>query len=71
VSFAAITLRIASQPMFIVVVHFVMTQFGNFWIHPRTRKVSNTKVAPKMLLHRSEEAPTTGGLRHSTSKKRT
>jgi hypothetical protein len=35
VSFAAITLCVASQQVFIVVVvHFVMTQSGNFWIHP-------------------------------------
>jgi hypothetical protein len=37
VSFAAITLYISSQRVFIVaVVYFVMTQSGNFWIHPRT-----------------------------------
>jgi hypothetical protein len=35
VSFAAITLCVASQRVFIVVVYFVMTQFGNFWIYPR------------------------------------
>jgi hypothetical protein len=35
VSFAAITLCVASQKVFIVVVYFVMTQSGNFWIHPR------------------------------------
>jgi hypothetical protein len=35
-SFAAITLCVASQRVFIVVViYFVMTQSGNFWIHPR------------------------------------
>jgi hypothetical protein len=33
VSFAAITLCVASQRVFIVVVYFVMTQYGNFWIH--------------------------------------
>jgi hypothetical protein len=32
VSFAIITLCVASQWVFIV--HFVMTQCGNFWIHP-------------------------------------
>jgi hypothetical protein len=40
VSFAAVTLCVASQWMFIVivvVVYFVMTQSGNFWIHPRIR----------------------------------
>jgi hypothetical protein len=36
VSFAAITLCVASQRVFIVVVYFVMTQSGKFWIHPRT-----------------------------------
>jgi hypothetical protein len=34
VSFAAITLCVASQRVF-VVVYFVMTQTGNFWILPR------------------------------------
>jgi hypothetical protein len=33
VRFAAITLYIASQRVFIIV-YFVMTQSGNFWIHP-------------------------------------
>jgi len=38
VSFAAITLCVASRPVFIVaVVYFVMTQSGNFWIHPCKR----------------------------------
>jgi hypothetical protein len=33
---AAITLCVASQPVFIVIsVYFFMTQSGNFWIHPR------------------------------------
>jgi hypothetical protein len=38
VSFAAITLSVASQRVFIVVVviYFVMTQSGNFWTHPCT-----------------------------------
>jgi hypothetical protein len=36
VSFAAIILCVASHRVFIiVVVYFVMTQSGNFWIHPR------------------------------------
>jgi hypothetical protein len=35
VSFATITLCVASQRMFIVVVYFVMTQSGNFWIYLR------------------------------------
>jgi hypothetical protein len=33
VSFAATTLYVASQQVFIVVVYFVMTQSGDFWIH--------------------------------------
>jgi hypothetical protein len=38
VSFATITLCVASQRVFIVivVVYFIMTQSGNFWIYPRT-----------------------------------
>jgi hypothetical protein len=39
VSFAAITVYLASQRVFIVVVDFVMTQSGNFWIHPRMTNV--------------------------------
>jgi hypothetical protein len=35
VSFAAITLCIASQRAFVVVVYFVMAQSGNFRIHSR------------------------------------
>jgi hypothetical protein len=39
VSFATVTLCVASQRVFIVVVvvvvYFVMTQSGNFWINPR------------------------------------
>jgi hypothetical protein len=35
VSFTAITLSVPSQRVFIIVsVYFVMTQSGNFWIHP-------------------------------------
>jgi hypothetical protein len=40
VSFAAITLCVASQRVFIVAsVYFVMTQSGNFLIHPRINEV--------------------------------
>jgi hypothetical protein len=55
VSFAAITLCVASQQVFIVVsVYFVMTQSGNFWILPRTGSTqqvfvsvgSETELAP-------------------------
>jgi hypothetical protein len=37
VSFAAITLCVTSQRVLIVVVDFVMTQSGNFRIHPRKK----------------------------------
>jgi hypothetical protein len=38
VSFATITLCVASQRVFIVVREYLfMTQSGDFWIHPRTR----------------------------------
>jgi hypothetical protein len=33
-SFAAITLCVASQRVFVVCFYFVMNQSGNFWIHP-------------------------------------
>jgi hypothetical protein len=39
VSLTAITICVASQRVFIVIVvavYFVMTQSGNFWIQPRT-----------------------------------
>jgi hypothetical protein len=42
VSFAAITLCVASERVRILVVYFVMTQSGNFWIHPpRIRMLKN------------------------------
>jgi len=40
VSFAAITLCVASQRVFVV--YFVMTLFGNFWIYPSTRQHGGT-----------------------------
>jgi hypothetical protein len=41
VSFAVITLGVPSQRVFIVaVVYFVMTQSGNFWIHPCMHTIS-------------------------------
>jgi len=40
VRFAAIILYVASQGVFVVVVvYFVMTQSGNFWINPRIRLI--------------------------------
>jgi hypothetical protein len=50
-SSAAITLFLASQRVFIVVVHFFMTQSGNFWIHPRIL----VYVALKMQAPRSSQ----------------
>jgi hypothetical protein len=38
VSFAAITLCVTSQRVFIFVVYIVMTQSGNLWVYPRTYK---------------------------------
>jgi len=45
VRFDAITLHIASQRVIIIIIiiiiiisiYFVMTQSGNFWIHPRNK----------------------------------
>jgi hypothetical protein len=34
VSFSAIKLCVISQRVFVISVYFVMTQYGNFWIHP-------------------------------------
>jgi len=51
VSFTTITLCVASQRVFIVVsVYFVMTQSGNFWIHPRILYWSSEAT---LLLYRS------------------
>jgi hypothetical protein len=49
VSFAAITLCVGSQRVFIVVsVYFVMTQSGNFWLHHRTvRAAARTRINEK------------------------
>jgi hypothetical protein len=45
VSFAAITLCVASQRVLIVAsVYFVVTQSGNFWIHLHKLKVRITSV---------------------------
>jgi hypothetical protein len=50
VSFAAITLSVASQRVF-VVVYFVMTKSGNLWIHPHTpaRQISGFNFRPRSL----------------------
>jgi len=51
VSFAATTLRVASQRVFVVVsVYFVIeTQSGNFWIHPSIRFCWDTIQHQKFL----------------------
>jgi hypothetical protein len=46
VSFSNITLCVVSQRVIIVVVYFVMTKSGNFWIHPRT------DIQTAILFHR-------------------
>jgi hypothetical protein len=43
VSFSAVTLCVASQRVFIVV-YFVMTQSGYFWIHSRITKMKLAQV---------------------------
>jgi len=45
VSFAAITLCVASQRVFIVVVYFVMTQSGNLWIHPHVESLKRRHLS--------------------------
>jgi len=40
VSFATITLCVASQQVFIVVIYFVVTQSGNIWIYPHISRNS-------------------------------
>jgi hypothetical protein len=37
VSFAAVTLRVASQRVFIIVIVYFMTQSGNFWTNLHTK----------------------------------
>jgi hypothetical protein len=58
VSFAAITLCVASQRVFILAsVHFVTIQPGNFWIHPRTNcsgsscSLSNTNIVTVSIIN--------------------
>jgi hypothetical protein len=41
VSFTTITLRVASQRVFIFVVISLSNQYGNFWIYPRMSAVSS------------------------------
>jgi hypothetical protein len=48
VSFAAITLCVASQRVFIVV-YFVMTQSGFFWIHPRSYQMNSEGCCINLL----------------------
>jgi hypothetical protein len=54
VSFAAITLCVGSQRVFIVVIYFVMTQSGNFWIHSH-RKQAEIKMYITFLLANLKE----------------
>jgi hypothetical protein len=51
VSFAAITLCVASELVFIVVsVYFFMTQSGNFWIHSCMFTKPASDPVPKLAL---------------------
>jgi hypothetical protein len=50
VSFAAVTFRVASQRVFVFVAYFVMTQSGNFWVHPRTQRHSRAKYLVGVFL---------------------
>jgi hypothetical protein len=53
VSFAIITLCVASEWVFIVVrVHFIMTQSGNFWIHDHTSTRPYVFMAWCLVKHR-------------------
>jgi hypothetical protein len=55
VSFAAITLCVASQRVFFVVIYFVMTQSGNFWIHTRIKYIiTSTKLFKIRSCHMQE-----------------
>jgi hypothetical protein len=45
VSFAATTICVASQRVFIVAVISLSTQSGNFWIHPRIYPLSPTVMS--------------------------
>jgi hypothetical protein len=56
VSFAAITLCVASQRV-LIVVYFVMTQSGNFWIHARTNVSENHAASYSSLRPRQHGAP--------------
>jgi hypothetical protein len=47
-SFAAITHCVASQRVFVVV--SLLTQSGNFWIHPRMRVRFSFRVTPPLTL---------------------
>jgi hypothetical protein len=58
VSFAAIILCVASQQLFIIVVDFLMTQSGNFWLHPRIG--NNWPACQNCESERDELIPHTG-----------
>jgi hypothetical protein len=48
--FAAITVCVTSQRVFVVVVvYFFMTQSGNFWIHPRN-ELHNLQCSPYVII---------------------
>jgi hypothetical protein len=56
VQFATITLCVASQQVFIVVGDFIMTQSGNFWIHPHTvMMMRGRRIIPSQILCESQK----------------
>jgi hypothetical protein len=56
-SFAAITLCVASQRVFVVVVYFVTTQSGNFWIHPHIIHFKVITWGPYLVRRFTESSP--------------
>jgi len=58
VSFATITLCVASQRVFIVtVVYFVTTRYGNFWIHPRMARMGQKRNVYRNLVRKATGKP--------------
>jgi hypothetical protein len=60
VSFATITLYVASQQVFVIVsVYFVMAQSGNFWIHPMSVNTVFESIIVVFIIARFSAAPCT------------
>jgi hypothetical protein len=54
VSFATITLCVASHLLFIFA-YFVMTQSGNFWVHPRRLRALDDRMLMGIFVTKREE----------------